>query len=181
MIKTQAVLNSRIEGHVYSSEGTPLGAVKVTCDGRSTSTLFDGFYKFENLAPGTYNVTASLKGFRSESKIVSVKDNETLFVDFNLNEATGTAKICGYVRDAKTGKPLSGGTVMLILPTANRYATVDENGFYEFSNLPSDTYEVWTSVFGYEDIKAIVRVGEGETKTQDFYCEARSAVEPPWG
>lgn len=159
-----------------------LGGAKVICNGNSTVALFDGSFRFENLAPGTYTITASLRGFQSQSKTVFIKEDETITLDFSLNEAVGTAKIRGCVYDAETGKPIaSGGTVVLILPFANKYVSINKDGCYEFTNLIADTYDVWVTIGGYEEVKATIAMKEDETKIRDFYCKVKRIEEPPWG
>lgn len=175
-------LNSRITGNIYGRKGGRLGVAKLTCGGRKTITLFDGAYEFADLKPATYTIDVRLKGFQSESKKVVVKGGETKTLNFYLNEAGGSAKIHGYVYDAVTGKPVSSvGTVILILPVANRYAVIDKNGHFEFKDLPADTYEVWASVQGYSEEKTTVTLAEDETKKIDFRCRAELFEEPPWG
>ena len=184
MSKTQdaIVSSSRITGHVYSEKGIMLGSAKVTCNGKKTITLFDGSYEFKNLEPGTYTITASLKGFKSDSKTVTIQKDEVITLDFHLPQAIGTAKIFGIVYNAETKRPItSGGTVILILPIANRYAPLDKNGYYEFNDLVEDSYDLWASIPGYEDGKATVTVAEGEKKVQDFFCRPTLNIEPPWG
>lgn len=169
-----------ITGHVYSEKGSTLGSANVACNGESTITLFDGTYEFKNIEAGKITVTASLKGFKSQSKTVTIKKDSTLTLDFHLSEATGTSRIYGRVYDAETGKPVISGAVILILPIANRFAQLKE-GFYEFDNLAGDSYDLVTSLPGYEDEKAAIDVGDGEEKIQDLHCKPLKLVEPPWG
>ncbi|MCP8316687.1 MAG: carboxypeptidase regulatory-like domain-containing protein [archaeon] len=176
------VSNSRIIGHVYSEKGSQLGSAKVTCNEKKTITLFDGSYEFKNIEPGTYTITASLKGFKSQNKVITIQKDDIMTLDFQLSEAIGTAKIYGTVYDAGTKRPVtSGGTIILILPIVNRYALLDKNGYYEFNNLAEDSYDLWASIPGYEDVKATITVAEGEKKVQDFYCKPILNIEPPWG
>jgi hypothetical protein len=176
------VSNSRIFGHVYSEKGTPLGSAKVACNEEKTITLFDGFYEFKNVKPGTYTIVASLKGFKSDSRTVTVQKDEVITLDFRLSEAIGTAKIYGTVYDASTKKPIaSGGTIILVLPITNKYALLDKNGRYEFKDLAKDSYDLWASIPGYEDERAKVTLVEGEEKVQDFFCRPIVNIEPPWG
>ncbi|MCP8309031.1 MAG: carboxypeptidase regulatory-like domain-containing protein [archaeon] len=182
MSEIRTTSKSRIVGCVYNQQGSVLGGAKVICKGKGTITLFDGTYRFENLSPGTYDITVSLKGFQSQSRTIVIREGETVTLDFYLSEAKGTARICGNVYDAETKKPVtSGGTIILILPIANRYAHLNKNGYYEFTNLVADTYDIWTSISGYEDMKAFITVAEGEAKIQDFYCKPILFTEPPWG
>ncbi len=103
-------------------------------------------------------------------------------LDFQLSEAIGNAKIYGTVYDAKTKRPITlGGTIVLILPIANRYALLNKNGYYEFNNLAEDSYDLWASIPEYEDERAVVKITEGEEKVQNFYCRPIQIIEPPWG
>ena len=173
---------SQIHGHLYSKENALLNGAKVSCNELETVTLADGFYVFDNLPSGNYRVVAELKGFQSETKQVSLRDNDVIVLDFYLSKALGTAKIRGRVYDKETGEPiLSGGTIILILPVSNKYADIDVKGYYEFENLSADTYSVSTSIPKYDDIETILTVSDGETVTHDFFCIPNKDVEPAWG
>jgi hypothetical protein len=158
-----------------------LGGVRVACNGTETITLADGTYRLDNLEPSTYVVTAATRGFEPDRKEVTVTEG-TVTVDFYLKEAIGKGTIRGRIIDVTSGKPISsGGTVILILPLANKYASVSGDGSYEFRDLPADNYELWASVPSYEDTKETITLGEGETKTLDFRCVPSNRSEPPWG
>lgn len=177
-----SVTTSKISGHVYSTDGSGLKSAKVTCNEMETRTLADGFFVFNNLAPGTYEVAASLQSFKTTSKAASIQEGEDVTVDFHLPEAEGTAKICGHVYDAESKKPVAeGGTIILILTIANKYRAIDKNGYYEFENLPAGTYKISTSLPEYADHHVTLTVTEDEIKTHDFFCRAQDIEEPPWG
>lgn len=169
-----------IQGSVFSEGGSLLGSAQVACNGKKTITLFDGTFEFRDIEPGTYTITASLKGFKSLSRRVTIDKEGKVAVDFHLPLASGTSKICGSVYDAVTKKPLISGTVILIFPIANRYAQIN-NGYYEFDALVEDSYNLITSIEGYEDEKAAIVVGENEKKILDIFCKPALVIEPPWG
>ncbi|MGQ9719527.1 MAG: carboxypeptidase regulatory-like domain-containing protein [Nitrososphaerales archaeon] len=171
----------KIAGRIYGERENMLGGVKVACNERETVSLFDGSYEFKDLKRGVYTITASLKGFKSQSGTVTIEKDEETTLDFHLPEATGTAKIFGTVYDAETKRPItSGGTIILILPAKNRYAPL-KNGHYEFDHLAGDTYDLLTSVQGYEDKRVKITLEEGEKKHQDFHSKPILSIEPPWG
>ena len=175
-------LSSSIAGCVYDAKGNPVGGVKITCDGYETITLFDGTYKFTDLKPSNYTVTVNLKGFQVQSKTVEAKADIVTVADFRLVEAVGDAKVYGYVYDDEAKQPItSGGTVILILPVSNRFANINREGYFEFSKLPLDTYEIYTSIHKYIDKKIVVTVMQGETKRVDIYCTHEPFEEPFWG
>jgi hypothetical protein len=173
---------SKISGNVASPDGAMIKSARVACAGMETRTLADGFFVLDGLATGTHEVTVSLQGFKSTSKTVSIQEGEAVTLDFCLSKAMGRAKIHGHVHDATSKNPVeSGGTVILILPVANKYGPIDKNGYYEFENVPAGTYKLLTSIAGYEDNKVILRVAEDETKAHDFFCKTQDVEEPPWG
>ena len=177
-----SVATSKISGHVYSVDGAVLNSAKVACDGMETKTLADGFFVFDGLTAGTYDVKVSLQGFKSTSRSISTQEGEDVVLDFCLPKALGTAKIEGYVYDVESKEPIEeGGTVILILPVANRYKDIDRDGYYKFENLSADTYKILTSIPGYEDQEVTLTVIDDEIKTNDFLCKIQEIEEPPWG
>lgn len=174
--------DTMVSGHVFSETGSVLGGAKIDCNGRRIITLFDGTFEFKGLELGTYTITAGLKGFKSQTKKVTVEKEGITAVDFELPEAIGTAKISGTVYDAEIKKPISSsGTVILILSIANKYAHLDGHGYFEFDNLAGDSYELVTSISGYEDKRRKVDIDEEEKKILNFYCKPIMLAEPPWG
>ena len=173
---------ARISGRVRSKDGAMLQGAEVTCNQIRTRTLADGSYILKDLRPAEYKVTISLQGFKPTSRSIIIRGGEDVVQDFLLTGATGTARIYGQVLDAESKKIANQmGTVILILPTTNRYRNVDEDGYYEFDNLPAGRYAVSTSISGYEDESAVQPIAEGETKKIDFFCRPRRTEEPPWG
>ncbi len=169
-----------LSGHVYSTGKSSLKGAKVMCGDIETTTLADGAYFLKGLPVGTLELKAWLQGYQLKTKRLIVKDEETQVVDFYLPEASGTAAISGHIYD-DARNPITNGTVILVLPIANKYAHLDANGYFAFKNLPADTYTLCTSMPGYEDCKAVVEVAEQEKKTYDFVCKAQNIEEPPWG
>jgi hypothetical protein len=179
---SHSVATSKISGIVSSPDGAMIKSAKVACEGMETRTLADGSFVLDGLATGTYAVTVSLQGFKSISKTVSIQEGDEVTLDFCLSKDTGTAKIHGHVYDAKSKKTVEqGGTIILVLPVANKYKHIDRNGYYEFENLPAGTYKLLTSMAGYEDHKVILTVNDDEIKAHDFFCKTQNIEEPPWG
>lgn len=172
---------SKISGHVYSVEGAMLQGADLACYGTETKTLADGFYVLDGFSPGTYEVRVNLQGFKAASKAVSLQEGEEAIVDFRLSKAKGTARIRGHVYDAESKNPVQGGTVILVLPVANKYRHIDRDGYYEFDDLPAGTYKILASIPGYEDRDVLLTVTDDEIKTQDFPCKPQKIEEPPWG
>ena len=173
---------SRISGYVTSVEGAMLSGATVACCGTETKTLADGFFVLDGLDLGSYDIRVSLQGFTPTSKAISVGKGEEVTLDFCLSKSIGTAKIHGRVYDAESKEVVENrGSVILILPVANRYKHIDSNGHYGFDNLPAGTYKILTSIPRYEGRSATVTATEGEIETYDFLCRPIEVEEPPWG
>jgi hypothetical protein len=173
---------STIQGHLYSKEGAILNGAKVTCNSQESTSLADGYYAFKDLPPGQYEVQVDLEGFQSVTQPVSTRENEVVVLDFHLPQAFGSATISGRIYDRETGDPIGrGGTVILILPLSNRYATLDKKGHYAFDNLPAGTYHLTTSIPEFDDTDTFLTVETGESIVHDFECKRNKEVEPAWG
>lgn len=173
---------SKVLGLLRSQNGAMLQGATIVCDGLETKTLADGSFILSSIPVGEHEVTASLQGFKTTTWKVSVKEGDNVIEDLHLANATGTARIRGRVFDAETKKVIDKcGTVMLILPLANKYSHIDSDGHYQLENLPAGRYKVATSIQGYNDSETTLEVADRETKTYDFFCYATRTVEPSWG
>ena len=74
-----------LAGHVYDDSSNPLAGATVTADpgGAATTTNIDGLYSMP-LEAGTYNATAAMPGFQSQTLPVTIVAGETTVQDFYL-------------------------------------------------------------------------------------------------
>lgn len=79
-----------LKGRVTSaSNGKPIYGATVIVE-RTALRAFtnkDGYYTIRSLSPGNHAVVASVIGYKSQRKIVSLKDGETVSLDFLLEES----------------------------------------------------------------------------------------------
>jgi len=171
-----------IRGKVFDETGKPWGGVSVSCGYMETLTLFDGSYSFKELPQGTYEVAASLEGYNTDSKKVTVLEGEEVTLDLSLEPATGSGRIWGHVVSEATGRPVaSGGTVFIRRQTSNMATPINPlNGLYEFRGLPPGTYVLWTAVLEHEDKTTTVEFVAGDEVKEDITIRKR-AEEVPWG
>jgi len=141
-----------------------------------TKTQWDGAFEFKDVPGSKHTLTVELKGYVRQSKYVEVSPTEhKTNVDFEMVEAKGSGSISGHVYDSTTKELVQGGHVSLVLPNGNKYAEV-KDGFYEFTGLPADSYEIWVvspQTRYYVNQQAKVIVIDGESKTQDFYMSEK--------
>jgi protocatechuate 3,4-dioxygenase beta subunit len=99
-----------ISGKVTDASGSPLAAVSVSAHGRGdagycsrrATTGEDGRYEVTSLAPGTYTVSARLKGYEKEKvERVTPPAKEVNIV------LSGGGRIAGRVTEKGTGKPVT--------------------------------------------------------------------------
>ena len=83
--------NATLQGKVVTSDGKPAEFVSVILKGTNKGTIADaeGNYQLTNIKSGTYSIQVSFVGLKSESKKVTVRDNESQTIDFTL-EANAT-------------------------------------------------------------------------------------------
>ena len=84
--------NGSLTGAVRDSSGAVVPGASITAQGPDATFQFtteiDGAYRFLNLEPGTYRVTASLSGFRNDSRDVIVSLGKNTNVDLRLEIST---------------------------------------------------------------------------------------------
>lgn len=83
----------------YMIKGTkdellPLCKAKVTLNPGNivytTDDLFNGFYLFKELKPGTYQVTTEMQGYQTKTETLEVKSNETSYLNVMLDMVRNT-------------------------------------------------------------------------------------------
>ena len=174
---------AEIKGRVFDEKRRPIGGVSVACDGLETLTLFDGTFEFKDLTEGPHSLEACLEGYQSHHVKTEVKKETETTVVINMELVKGSAKICGYILEVDTGKPVSsGGSMTLIRHSSNKISTIDpKTGYYQFIELAPGEYKIWTSVIEYVDEKKTLIVTEEEEVKQDFFIRRKMDIEPPWG
>jgi len=83
---------------------------------------------------------------------------------FSQTQASGSVR--GTIRLADGGTPLH--NVIVNLVQLQRSTETDENGAFEFQNVPPGTYTVLAHMEGFPDQTQQVRVGAGASATVDF-------------
>jgi hypothetical protein len=174
---------TRITGRVFNEKGNPMGGGKVYCDGFETLTLFDGSFTFDDVERGLHVLRVDFQGYENQIRNVIVKEGEESTVNFDLELEVGKTKIFGYILDEGTGEPLrKSGTVFMDFFTKIRSVPIDpETGFYEFKDVSSGVYKIWTSILDFEGELKNVEVREEEEIRIDFQVSEEEKKEVPWG
>src|SRR5690606_3575116 len=62
------------------------------------------------------------------------------------------------------------------LNVGNRYTISDQNGNYEFLNVPAGTYEIEVRYMGYQPQKQLATLAVGQNVSKNFSLEDRSTA-----
>lgn len=187
-----------ISGRVTDRDtGMPIedAEIRLTADGllegpRFVRTDADGFYSFDNLPLGSYDVDASVYTdewiFLYEYAVYSLLVTEESPVrtrDFALVPIpTGDETLNGVVRDTND-EPVAGAflTLSLVNSQSQYSATSNEAGEYEFTQLPAGAYvlgvappendDFTTDYFLPDTFDPSVQIVAGEPNTRDILLE----------
>ena len=172
----------KLIGSVVDEKGRSISGAEIFLDGKQTRTLFDGSFIFEKLFPGTYELKLKLDGYQEQNQVILL-EQEDVDIELIMEPQVGAGKIMGYVVSEESGLPTSeGGTILMIMPTNNKYVRINpENGYYEFNNLAAGFYTITTSILEYEEEKEEYQLAEGEEKRIDFIVKKEEENEVPWG
>jgi len=125
-----------------SITANPMPSVTVTLKDSTGSTVgtpvttSGGSYTFANVAPGTYTLTFTAAGYKTETRTVNVGENGgTVTVDAVTMTKVPTYAITGSIT-CDTDMP----SVTVTLNDANRTSVKTSTGSYTFSNIADGTY-----------------------------------------
>jgi len=80
--------------------------------------------------------------------------------------AFGQATVRGHVRNARTGGPVAGATVLIV--GARTGAIADSGGAYEITGVTAGQIRVRARFIGFADADQVLAVQDGETRVVDF-------------
>ncbi len=158
-----------IKGKVLSSQSfTPIENALVTTAPPSSSvrTSAAGYYAIDDVAPGTYVVSAQLPDSGTGSTSVSVIAGKTTTADIYLSlSPPTTGSIAGVVHDEQ-GAPVAGAQITTI-PSLSVLRT-GADGRFVFSNVSTGIYTVKATLEGTGYGEAQVQVTASATAQADI-------------
>jgi hypothetical protein len=139
-----------------------LGSEKVTTDS-------SGQYRL-TADPGSFTITASLRGFQNGVAAVTIPPAATTTQNFALAKAVGT--IFGNVIDSDRGEPIEGATVSVVAATQS--TTTNASGDYTLTNVPAGSDHVTASAgVSYLSDSRAVQVMGNQTVRVDLVLRRR--------
>lgn len=146
----------------------------------SATSAADGAYRFDDLAPGQYRLTASHAGYLERTAGVEVTAGATITLSISLEPiiaglpaADSVAIITGRVLEDATGHPLAGAEVSV--EGTQLRATTDSTGRYLLVSVPPGPQVIRARRMGYAMIRMSVNVPHRGVVQQDLRI-ARSAL-----
>ena len=129
-------------------------------------TDLSGEYRWEPVAPGLYNIMASLSGYYTyqTSEPVQVFPGAMQQVVIQLEAMPGS--VYGVIRDDNDNTFVQGATVTLD-PGSYQAATATD-GAYEITGVPGGLYTARVAAPGYDDLYREIVVEPGMEARQDF-------------
>jgi hypothetical protein len=166
-----------ISGTVTDSiTGLPIGGATVcistsgTCGSTSTTTAGNGTYTLSNVAPGSYQVTASATAYVTQSTTtnVVVSTGSTTTQGFQLVPNPGS--IGGTVTDMVSSAPIAGATVCISTAgtCSGTSTSTAADGTYTLSNVTEGSYSIMAAATNYTSQTVTVNVAPGALTTQNY-------------
>ncbi|OGS20830.1 MAG: hypothetical protein A2252_00240 [Elusimicrobia bacterium RIFOXYA2_FULL_39_19] len=143
-----------IKGYVKNSSAEGIAGATITLSGYADDfcvTVSSGYYEFSGLITGSYYICASKTGygFNPINYTYSPLNSNLTNQDFCAALISGnTYYISGYVQRASDSAGLAGTVVSLSGTNSGSYVSLTD-GYYEFPNLSSGTYNVTPSKSGW--------------------------------
>ncbi len=141
------VQTARLNG-IITDGSAPLAGAAVTLEGRSQQTISagNGFYEFNDLAPGSLLLHIQKSGYTPLTRTISLSPGQYVNQNFTLAPLGNTIAVTGRV--TYDGQAVSGATVSWQGSTAGQTFT-DGVGNYNIPELPAGQYLITVSKAGY--------------------------------
>ncbi len=172
-----------LEGANVSIRMSTAGAELPSTDGKTDK---EGYFEFDNLVAGDYDIIISAEGYEGkyDKFSVSADDNKSLgrfVLNRKYEQPAPDARIFGYVKDSKTSEGIKGVSISIYGGyTGERYggsgyAVTDRDGHYEMDCWSGDN---WISAYDnsgrYNQYSEQVNVSQG-----DFSHDILMEPKPP--
>jgi hypothetical protein len=124
---------------------------------QQTKTDNNGYYFLYLLGPGTYTITCSASGYKTQSKQFEVQEGKTASVDFALEPVTlPKATVRFQVYEEESLNIIPNATITI----AGQKFITKSDGYTDPIQLePNTTYDYTASAEGYYDTKSTITTG----------------------
>ncbi|MEW5802681.1 MAG: CARDB domain-containing protein [bacterium] len=126
----------------------------------------DGKYKFINIPPADYSVSARHESYSFKTQQLEGSGGGT----FNLDFIAASGALNGIIRNAETGEPIADALVTVILKDSGSrglYAITQGDGKYNFSSFVTGEYWIVVQAAGFACTTMSTSIREEETIAVD--------------
>jgi WD40 repeat protein len=164
---TPTVTTGTISGTVSAATGTGLSGATVTTQPATSTVITDaqGNYVINNVAAGTYTVSAALSGYAGNTTNAVVTAGKPTSANITLQAVPTTGTISGTV-SASTGGALAG--VAVTTQPATSTVTTDAQGNYVINSVAPGSYVVSAALSGYVTNTANAAVTAGKATSANI-------------
>ncbi|WP_432664987.1 carboxypeptidase regulatory-like domain-containing protein [Wukongibacter baidiensis] len=130
----------------------PMEGAKVTLNESSKSSMETetdnkGYFEFKHVSQKTHTVKIEKEGYSTYEKEVKVDDDD-IKLSLDLKTQADPCVISGYVKDERTGEPIS-NVIVRLNGTSNWLNETDDKGYFTFEAVSQGTYGIQTDKEGY--------------------------------
>jgi len=145
-----------------------------------TITNERGYYIFEEIPAGKYQITAHADMFKPWEGFIEIPQGEETVQDITLLPEGDISVLKGHVFDGNTESgvmsPVPNATVTLVsmknsIWIAPVRTETDEAGQYYFKDIPSGEYQLTVRADKYQPFETAIYIPAGETVVKDIYLE----------
>jgi len=193
--------HGRLKGHVFNGAANCLGAncimnipgaeisllpIFSTDPNMNIEPMFHtvtnerGYYYFEEIPSGKYQMTAQADMFKSWEGFIEIPPGVETVQDITLLPEGEISALSGHVFDGNTTSgemsPVPNASVLLVsMKNAVWIAPVrtetDEQGHYFFKDIPSGEYQLTVRADKYQPFETRIYIPAGETMEKDIFLE----------
>lgn len=150
-----------INGTVTTPSGAGLSWVQISAGSGQffAVTTATGAYQLADVPPGAYGITASVDGYVSASRSITVMAGQTALVNFVLAPVAAPATIAGQVLDANRA-PVQGARVFTSDGLSSAFSDVE--GTFTLADVAVGNYTLTAEKGGYGSSSQSISVSAGQ-------------------
>ena len=148
-----------------------------------TKTDERGYYYFEGISSGKYQIVARAEMFRPWEGVIEIIPDEEQVQDITLYPENAITTLKGHVYDGNTDcasadcmTPIPNASVVLVSMSNVTYipplrTETDRNGVYSFKDIPAGEYQMTVRANQYEPFEMVIRLEAGDAQEKDVFLK----------
>ena len=146
---TRACYLEGVITNAANDEVIPNATISISSPSINITSDLTGAFKTGLAEAGTYEVSISKRGFKTQQATVELKNGELTLLMVSLEE-TPSFNLAGMVTVDEQGTPVGGVQVQLIDNETTLEAISNENGQFAFDGVFENVYSILVGAWGYK-------------------------------